>query len=74
MAIWSILWPFGLFYGHLVYFMVIRYIPLFDIMYRKKSGNPGQSEKRPKNPFVSPARAKTRFWYYLQMQQMALLV
>jgi hypothetical protein len=23
MAIWSILWPFGLFYGHLVYFMAI---------------------------------------------------
>jgi hypothetical protein len=26
MAIWSILWPFGLFYGHLVHFMAIWYI------------------------------------------------
>jgi hypothetical protein len=26
MAIWSILWPFGLFYGHLVYFVVIWYV------------------------------------------------
>jgi hypothetical protein len=23
MAIWYILWPFGIFYGHLVYFMAI---------------------------------------------------
>jgi hypothetical protein len=23
---WSILWPFGIFYGHLVYFMAIWYI------------------------------------------------
>jgi hypothetical protein len=26
MAIWSILWPLGLFYGQLVYFVAIRYI------------------------------------------------
>jgi hypothetical protein len=26
MVIWYILWPFGIFYGHLVYFMVIWYI------------------------------------------------
>jgi hypothetical protein len=26
MAIWYILWPFGIFYGHLVYFMAIWYI------------------------------------------------
>jgi hypothetical protein len=26
MVIWYILWSFGIFYGHLVYFMVIWYI------------------------------------------------
>jgi hypothetical protein len=37
-----ILWPFGLFYGHLVYFMVIWYIYLvcFGMLTEEKSGNP----------------------------------
>jgi hypothetical protein len=26
MVTWYILWPFGMFYGHLVYFMIIWYI------------------------------------------------
>jgi hypothetical protein len=33
-AIGNILWPFGIFYGHLEFF------PRFGILYREKSGNP----------------------------------
>jgi hypothetical protein len=54
MAIWYILWPFGIFYGHLVYFMAVWYIlwpfgifyghlvyfPHFGLLYQEKSGNP----------------------------------
>jgi hypothetical protein len=54
-AIWSILRPFGLFYGHLVYFVAIWYIllpfgifygnlvyiPRFGMLHIEKSGNPG---------------------------------
>jgi hypothetical protein len=41
MTIWSILRPSEIFYGHLVYCKVIRYIfPQFDILYLEKSGNP----------------------------------
>jgi hypothetical protein len=45
----GILWPFVLFYGQMVYFMVIGYILLsFNIfshfgLYREKSGNPNNS-------------------------------
>jgi hypothetical protein len=35
MAIWYILWPFGIFYGYLVYFS------RFGMLYQEKSGNPG---------------------------------
>jgi hypothetical protein len=39
---WSILLPLEIFYGHLVYFVVIWYIfPRFGILYQEKSGNPG---------------------------------
>jgi hypothetical protein len=38
---WYILRPFGLIYGHLVYFTVVWYIfPRFGIFYLEKSGNP----------------------------------
>jgi hypothetical protein len=38
---WYVLLPFGLFYAHLVYFMVIWYIsPHFGMLHREKSGNP----------------------------------
>jgi hypothetical protein len=54
MAIWNILLPFGIFYGHLVYFTAIWYIlwpfgtllavwyifPRFGILNKEKSGNP----------------------------------
>jgi hypothetical protein len=38
MAIWNILRPFGIFYGHLVDFVVFCYI--FGMLYQEKSGNP----------------------------------
>jgi hypothetical protein len=38
---WSILRPFDIFYGHLVYFVVILYIfPSVGKLYKEKSGNP----------------------------------
>jgi hypothetical protein len=43
-VIWYILWPFGIFCGHLVYVMVIWNIfPHFGILYLEKSGNPADS-------------------------------
>jgi hypothetical protein len=45
MAIWNILWRFGIFYGHLVHFVFIWYILSgFGIMYLEKSGNPGPKQ------------------------------
>jgi hypothetical protein len=44
MTIWSILRQLKIFYGHLVYFVVIRYIsPRSGIVYQEKSGNPDTS-------------------------------
>jgi hypothetical protein len=41
-AVLSILWPNGIFYGHLVHFVVIWYsFPPFWYVVPKKSGNPG---------------------------------
>jgi hypothetical protein len=41
-GIWSSLQPFSIFYGHLVYFVVICHIfPHFGVLYLEKSGNPG---------------------------------
>jgi hypothetical protein len=37
-----LVWPFGIFWGHLVYFMDIWYIfPDFGMLYQEKSGSPG---------------------------------
>jgi hypothetical protein len=42
MTLLSILRPLEIFYGHLVYFVVIWYIfPRFGILDQQKSGNPG---------------------------------
>jgi hypothetical protein len=42
MAVWNILWIFGIFNDHLVNFVFIWYIfSGFGIMYQEKSGNPG---------------------------------
>jgi hypothetical protein len=42
MAIWNILQPFGISYGHLVHFVVIWYIfSRFGMLYQENSGNPG---------------------------------
>jgi hypothetical protein len=36
------LWHFGIFFGHLAYFVVMWYIfPSFSMLYQEKSGNPG---------------------------------
>jgi hypothetical protein len=40
LAIWSILWPFGIFCGHLLNVVVMWYIfPRFGMLYKEKSGN-----------------------------------
>jgi hypothetical protein len=44
MAIWYVLWPFGMFYGHVVCFMAIFgnliHSPHFGMLYQEKAGNP----------------------------------
>jgi hypothetical protein len=43
MDVSSILLPFGIFCGHLVYFVVILvYFSHFGMLYQEKSGNPGE--------------------------------
>jgi hypothetical protein len=43
LTIWSTLRALEIFYGHLVYFVVIWYIfPRFGILDQEKSGNPGR--------------------------------
>jgi hypothetical protein len=39
-SIWSILLPFGIFYGHLVNWLVIWYISHSGMKNQEKSGNP----------------------------------
>jgi hypothetical protein len=47
MPIWSILLPLEIFYGQLVYFVVIWYIsPCFGMLYQEKSGNPADELSR----------------------------
>jgi hypothetical protein len=53
MAIWYILWPFGISYGHLVHFVAIWDIlwPLgifsrLGILYQFKSGKPADNRKK----------------------------
>jgi hypothetical protein len=42
MAIWNILWRFGIYYDHLLHFVLILvHFSGFGIMYQEKSGNPG---------------------------------
>jgi hypothetical protein len=44
MTIWSILRPLEIFYGHLVYFVLIWYnFPRFGIFDQEKSGNPDRA-------------------------------
>jgi hypothetical protein len=46
MDIWSILRTFGIFLGHLAYFVEIWYnVPRFGMLYQEKSGNPGSQNK-----------------------------
>jgi hypothetical protein len=65
MDIWNILWPFGIFYGHLGYFMTIWYIFAgFDIMDQEKSGNPAcflqrfHCDRRTDSEFLRSEKAK----------------
>jgi hypothetical protein len=45
LTIWFIPLPFGIFYGHLVYFVVfLVYFSHFGILYEEKSGNPGENQ------------------------------
>jgi hypothetical protein len=47
MVIWSILRPFGLFCGHLVYFVAIWSIfSRFGMLFKEKSGNPEPDASR----------------------------
>jgi hypothetical protein len=53
MTIWSTLWPLEMFYGHLVYFVVIWYIfPCFGILDQEKSGNPASGQLTRKLNFI----------------------
>jgi hypothetical protein len=62
MAIWNILWRFGIFYDHLVHFVFIWYIFYsFGIMYQEKSGNPTN------NTYVCTCK------YYLKQSLILLL-
>jgi hypothetical protein len=46
MVSWNILSPFGIFLGHLVYFVGIWYsFPRFGMFYEEKSGNPEEERK-----------------------------
>jgi hypothetical protein len=55
MAIWSILRPFGIFCGRLLYFMVICkvYFSRFGMLYQDKSGNPGGRHQKPYSNNIS---------------------
>jgi hypothetical protein len=44
MTIWSILLPFGIFFGRLVYFMVIWFFSPFGMLYKGKPGSPDFNE------------------------------
>jgi hypothetical protein len=56
MAIWNVLWPFGMVYGHLGYFMTVWYIfSGFGIMHQEKSGNPAIK----RNSLVNPSRSQS---------------
>jgi hypothetical protein len=46
MAIWNILWRFGIFYDNLVYFVFIWYIfSGFGVMHQEESGNPASDQR-----------------------------
>jgi hypothetical protein len=62
MTIWSILRPLEIFYGHLVYFVVIWYIfPPLGILDQEKSGN---LECNAKDCFLFVGCQWNRHWFY----------
>jgi hypothetical protein len=61
MDIWSILWPFDIFYGHLIYLMVTWYIfSRFGMFYQKNLAtldvNSGSTPAAKANKFLSGCR------------------
>jgi hypothetical protein len=57
MAIWNILWRFGIFYAQLVHFVFISYIFFgFGIVYQEKSGNPDFQHRLPTTAHPTPLR------------------
>jgi hypothetical protein len=58
---WYILWPFGVFYEHWVYFVVNWYIfSRFGMLYQEISGNPDQYLCKPSR-FSIRMRVKAHF-------------
>jgi hypothetical protein len=58
MDIWPILRPFGIFCGHLVYFVVILvYFSSVGMLCREKSGNPGPRSNEKNGHIIIPNRA-----------------
>jgi hypothetical protein len=56
MAIWNILWRFGIFYDLLLHLVFIWYIfSGFGIMYQEKSGNPADNQS------IKPMYSATSF-------------
>jgi hypothetical protein len=61
-AIGNILWPFGIFCGHLVYLS-----PRFGILYLEKSGNPAYQPYQPKQSRFYETTLLEKFpkkWFY----------
>jgi hypothetical protein len=68
-AIWYILWPFGIFCGLLVYFVVIWYIfHHFGKLYQEKSGNPGVKSVPENETNVAEDYKKTHLFSFPLMQ------
>jgi hypothetical protein len=68
-AILSILWPNGIFYGYLVHFVVIWYFFPVWVCSEKKSGNPDRHSENYSfwpRPQTSKASAKNVcFWFHI---------
>jgi hypothetical protein len=69
MAIWSIFWPFGIFYGTLVYVFCghLVHFPRSGILSHVKSGNPGRG-----GDFT--ARALKKFVHFGHVTKNSLLI
>jgi hypothetical protein len=60
MAIWYILQPYGIFYGHLVYLLVIWYIFYrFGMLWQEKSGYPEINCHKVQSMYIIPRVTRT---------------